>query len=263
MTRSAMISVGGVQLETTTWIGQGTPILLLHEGLGSVSMWRDFPQRLAAATGHTVVTWSRRGHGHSDPLPSSRNPDYMHVEAGLVPAVLDALRIERAHLLGHSDGGSIALIAAARAPQRVASLILFAPHVLVEQLTYDSIFRMKDVYRQSDLGRKLARHHADADHTFWMWNDIWLDPRFRSWNIEALLPAIEAPALLIQGLDDEYGTLEQLDRIEAVLPATRRLTLERCGHSPHRDQPDAVLAAIDGFLRELPAVRADVLEGVA
>ncbi|NIJ09265.1 pimeloyl-ACP methyl ester carboxylesterase [Sphingomonas vulcanisoli] len=244
------ITIGGVGLEVRRWPGVGTPILLLHEGLGSVSMWRDFPGRLAAATGRPVIAWSRQGYGASDPLPDPREPAYMHDEARWVPLVMDALDIPRAVLLGHSDGGSIALLAAAWFPERVAALILEAPHVFVERLTVDSIAKVKQVYLTTDLGTKLGRHHRDAQEVFWRWNDIWLDPRFEAWNIEEWLPSIEAPALLIQGLDDEYGTLEQLDRIEAVLPRTTRVELANCGHSPHRDQFDAVLAACLDFLKD-------------
>lgn len=247
----AIVEVGGVRLEVADWSGEGTPILMLHEGLGSVSMWRDFPARLAERTGRRVVAWSRRGYGRSEPLPQKRDPDYMHREAALVPQLMDALGLGRAHFFGHSDGGSIALIAAARSSGRVASLALEAPHVFVEEITTDSISAVGEVFRTSDLGAKLGRHHLDAEHTFWRWNDIWLDPRFRDWNIEALLPDVRSPTLLIQGLDDEYGTLDQLDRIQAALPGARRLELSHCGHSPHRDQPEAVLAAVAAFLSEL------------
>ncbi|MGB8839856.1 MAG: alpha/beta hydrolase [Aliidongia sp.] len=246
-----MISVGGIRLEVARWPGRSDPILLLHEGLGSVSMWRDFPERLAAVTGHEVIAWSRRGHGASGPIPVPRDPDYMHREAALLPTLFAALSIDRAHCFGHSDGGSIALIAAAHMPERIASLTLEAPHVMVEDLTIASIAAVKATYQATDLRDRLGRHHADPDHIFWRWNDIWLDPRFRDWNIEALLPAIRAPTLLIQGRDDEYGTLDQLDRIASVLPRTRRLELDRCGHSPHRDQPQAVLDAVAAFLADL------------
>jgi pimeloyl-ACP methyl ester carboxylesterase len=253
MSNGDFICVNGVTLEAKRWPGRGLPLLLLHEGLGSVAMWRDFPEALATATGHEVIAWSRQSYGASDPLPRPRDPGYMHDEAALLPDVMDALNIDCAHLLGHSDGGSIALIAAARFPARAASLILEAPHVYVEQITVDSIAEVKTTYQTTDLGMRLGRHHKDGDHTFRRWNDIWLDPRFRDWNIEALLPRVTAPALLIQGLDDEYGSLDQLDRIEAVLPHTRRLELARCGHSPHRDQPEAVLTAVTAFLRNIDA----------
>jgi pimeloyl-ACP methyl ester carboxylesterase len=242
--------VAGIGLEVARWPGHGLPILMLHEGLGSISMWRDFPDLLGRASGREVIAWSRQGHGASDPIPAPRDPDYMHREATRLPALMDALEIDRAHLFGHSDGGSIALIAAAQAPERVASLMLEAPHVMVEDLTIDSIAAVKTVYQATDLRVKLGRHHQDADHVFRRWNDIWLDPRFRDWNIEALLPAISAPALLIQGCDDEYGTFAQLDRIASILPRTRRLELSNCGHSPHRDQPQEVLDAVVAFLAD-------------
>lgn len=247
---SDFTSVNGVRLEVCRRGGVGVPILLLHEGLGSVSMWRNFPDQLSAATGRPVIAWSRRGYGRSDRLERRRGPDYMHEEAGALPRLMDALGIECAVLFGHSDGGSIALIAAAWFPSRVAGLILEAPHVYVEQLTVESIAGVKSVYQTTDLAQKLGRHHHDADHAFWHWNDIWLDPRFRDWNIQELLPAIRAPALLIQGRNDEYGTMEQLNRIEAVLPITKRLELDGCGHSPHRDRPEAVLDASRAFLQE-------------
>ncbi|HVV94656.1 MAG TPA: alpha/beta hydrolase [Hyphomicrobiales bacterium] len=249
---ATFVTVDGVRLETREWPGRegaaATPILLLHEGLGSVSMWRDFPASLAERTGRRVVAWSRQGYGRSDPMPGPFAPDYMHREAEKLPTLMDALGLERAHLFGHSDGGSIALIAAAHHPARIASLILEAPHVHVERITHDSIAAVKEVFAATDLAQRLGRHHADPAHSFRLWNDIWLDPRFRDWSIEALLPRIRAPALLIQGQGDEYGTLDQLDRIEAALPAARRLELASCGHSPHRDQPDAVLAAVAAFL---------------
>jgi pimeloyl-ACP methyl ester carboxylesterase len=245
-----MLVVEGVELEVQAW-GEGEEtILLLHEGLGSVSHWRDFPERLAAATGARVIAWSRQGHGRSQKLTARRDPDYMHIEAERIGPLLDALNVTRAHLFGQSDGASIALLAAAMLPGRVETMILEAPHVLVEQITYDSIAEARQIYLTTDLPRKLARHHADVDHIFWMWNDIWLDPRFRNWNIENVLPAIRAPALMIQGLDDEYGTLDQLHRIAAILPETETLLLERCKHAPHRDQPEAVLNATAKFLKQ-------------
>lgn len=248
-----LLWIAGQCLEAQRWPGAGTPILLLHEGLGSVAMWRAFPGALAEKTGRPVIAWSRLGYGWSDVLPGARDPDYMHIEADKVFALLDVLGIERAVLLGHSDGGSIALIAAARRPTRVAALILEAPHVYVETLTVESIAKVKQTYLETDFGKKLDRYHRDAIGVFSHWNDIWLDPRFRDWNIESLLPAIAAPTLLIQGRDDEYGTIDQLDRIAAVLKDTRRLELSSCGHSPHRDQPEAVLEACSNFLETLGA----------
>ena len=253
MSDREFIVVASVRLETARWAGREPAILLLHEGLGSVAMWRDFPAALAQATGRTVIAWSRQGYGASDPLPVPRDIDYMHREAALLPAVMDQLGIRRAHLFGHSDGASIALIAAAQAPARVISLILEAPHVLVEPVTVESIAKAKAAYETTDLRRRLARYHDRVDEVFWRWNDIWLDPRFGSWNIEALLKDIVAPVLLIQGREDEYGTMNQLDRIAAVLTGVRRLELMACRHSPHRDQPAAVLAAAAEFMRDVAA----------
>ena len=246
-----MVAVGGVGLEVREWPGGHPAILMLHEGLGSVAMWRGFPAALASATGHRVIAWSRQGYGLSDPLPTRREPDYMHREADAVPMLMDAVGLGRAILFGHSDGASIALIVAARFPDRVAGLILEAPHVFVETLTVESIAAVKETYRSTNLGRRLGRYHRDPDHAFWRWNDIWLDPRFLRWSIEDLLPRVRAPALLIQGQDDEYGTMEQLDRIAAVLERTRRLELASCGHSPHRDQPAAVLRAAAAFVADI------------
>lgn len=252
VTNSTLIDVGGVVLEVMRWPGDaGAPILMLHEGLGSASMWRDFPTRLASATGREVIAWSRQGYGQSDRLPRKRDPDYMHIEAARAIETMDGLGLTRAHLFGHSDGASIALIMAAGRADRVASLVLEAPHVFVEQLTYDSIANVAATYAASGLGARLARYHADADHAFERWRDIWLDPRFRAWTIEDLLPRVTAPTLLIQGRDDEYGTMAQLDRIETAVGGARRLELDQCGHSPHRDQAGAVLAATAAFLRDL------------
>jgi pimeloyl-ACP methyl ester carboxylesterase len=222
----------------------------MHEGLGSIALWKRFPETLAAATGRQVIAWSRQGHGWSDLILEDRGPDYMHREAELLPELHQQLGIERAHWLGHSDGGSIALIGAAWHPQLAAGLIVEAPHVFVEDLTVASIAEIGVGYAASDMGERMRRYHADPDHIFHKWNDIWLDPAFRDWNIESLLPAISAPALLIQGWDDEYGSMEQLDRIAAVLPVTERIELERCGHSPHRDREDAVVAAVSAFLND-------------
>jgi pimeloyl-ACP methyl ester carboxylesterase len=245
-----MLAVDGVRLECARWTrpGAATAILLLHEGLGSVAMWRDFPERLADATGRTVIAWSRQGYGESDLRPAVFEPDYMHFEAARIPSLLDALGLERAHLFGHSDGATIALLAAAgdRA-SRIASLVLAAPHVFVEQVTIDAIASIRERY--DELAPRLGRYHRDAAHVFYGWNDIWLDPRFRDWNIEPVLPRITAPMLLIQGVDDEYATMEQLDRIERrVGGEVHRLELAACGHSPHREQQDAVLAAVKTFV---------------
>ena len=231
--------------------GSGPPIVMLHEGLGSLAMWRDFPQRLSEATGRRTLAYSRVGYGGSDPLDGPRSVDFMHVEAlDTLPQLLDALAIERPIVFGHSDGGSIALIHAARAGRPVSGVIAMAPHVFVEPYGLDSIAEAKRAYLDGDRRAKLARHHADVESAFWGWNDIWLNADFASWNIEALLPDIACPVLAIQGIHDEYGTMEQIDRLECRVRDFRRLELPDCGHSPHRDQPEAVLSAVTTFLAE-------------
>lgn len=245
------ISVDEARLETARWgRGDRLPILLLHEGLGSIRLWKDFPARLADASGREVIAWSRQGHGWSGARTTPREPDYMHREAALLPSVMAALGVEKAHLLGHSDGASIALISAAWHSQRIGSLILEAPHVLVEDLTHASIAEVAATFPQTDMGERMRRYHQDPMTLFASWSSIWLDSRFRSWTIEELLLEIKAPALLIQGKDDQYGTLDQLDRISAQVGQTERLILANCRHSPHFDRPDSVLTAICAFLAE-------------
>jgi pimeloyl-ACP methyl ester carboxylesterase len=249
---------GGRRLEYE-WHGPGPEaaptLVFLHEGLGCVTTWRDFPARLAAATGLGALVYSRAGYGGSDPVPLPRPLHFMHDEALLVlPEVLDAVGAREPILVGHSDGGSIALIHAGGVPAvKVRALILEAPHVFCEDLSVRSIARARESYQTGDLRRALERHHGDnVDVAFWGWNGAWLDPGFRSWNIEESLGAIRCPALLIQGADDEYGTLAQLDAIEAGSGGpVRRLVLSECGHSPHRAQPDATLAAMADFVREI------------
>ncbi len=230
-------------------------MIFLHEGLGSVSMWRDFPARLCDALGCRGLVYSRPGYGQSTPREATEKwaVNFMHVQAReVLPALLDALRIDvfknPPHLFGHSDGGSIALIHAASFPKNVASIIVAAPHTFVEKLSVESIAKTRDVYLNTDLKSKLARHHRDPDSAFWGWNDIWLDPAFLDWDINALWPNITCPVLAIQGMDDEYGTMAQIDNIAAALPAATLLKLPSCGHSPHRDQPDAVINAVRQFL---------------
>ena len=232
-------------------------VVFLHEGLGSVAMWKDFPDRLCAAGGFRGLVYSRPGYGRSTPRPLDVKwrPDFMHRQARMVlPALFDALDIDvdadPPWLFGHSDGGSIALIHAAGFPDRVAGLVVLAPHVLVEQEGLDSIVAVHEAWGHGDLCNKLARHHDDVESAFWGWNDIWLDPDFRSWNIEGLLPEITCPILAIQGRDDEYGTMAQIDRIASAIPRTELLKLDRCGHSPHRDRPDTVIDATVHFVSE-------------
>ena len=223
-------------------------LVFLHEGLGSMAMWRDFPRRAAHATHCDAIVYSRYGYGNSDPLTAPRAVRYMHDEAQIVlPQLLERLGIERPILIGHSDGGSIALIHAGTRPRAVRGVVTLAAHVLVEDISVASIAAAKTAYETTDLRARLARYHADVDSAFWGWNRIWLAPEFRDWNIEEYLPPIECPVLAIQGIDDEYGTMEQMRRIGIGIHDVELLSLEACRHSPHRDQPRAVLEAIVPF----------------
>jgi pimeloyl-ACP methyl ester carboxylesterase len=231
-----------------------TDIVMLHEGLGSVSMWKDFPERLAAATGCRILVYSRYGYGQSSPLTQPRAPDYLHEEARIwLPLVLERLGIRTPVLFGHSDGASIALIHAAQPSAAVAGIVAIAPHVKLEELTVAGLARTKVAYETSDLRSRLAPYHTDIDSAFWGWNRIWLDPAFRHWNIEELLQSVRAPVLAIQGLDDEYGTLDQIESIRRALPATKLVALPDCRHSPYRDQPQAVLDATRRFVNRIEA----------
>jgi pimeloyl-ACP methyl ester carboxylesterase len=227
-------------------------LLFLHEGLGSLAMWRDFPQQLCAAAGARGLVYSRPGYGRSTPRAAGErwSADFMHREAyEVLPALLAALRVEaRPWLFGHSDGGSIALLHAARFPDRVAGVVALAPHVFVEDVSVASIEEAREAYLTTDLKDRLARYHDDPDSAFWGWNDIWLDPSFRSWNITDEVAALRCPVLAIQGEDDQYGTMAQIDAIAARVAGTRLVRLAHCGHSPHRDQPEAVIAAVCAML---------------
>jgi pimeloyl-ACP methyl ester carboxylesterase len=243
------------------WVGSeqaDAPLLVfLHEGLGSVAMWKDFPAQLGAAAGARVLVYSRPGYGHSTPRPHDERwgMDFMHVQAQQVlPALLDTLGVqERYWLFGHSDGGSIALIHAASFAQRVAGTIVMAPHIMVEEFGLRSIRQARQAYVEGDMRARLAKYHADVDSAFWGWNRIWLDDEFPKWTIEALLPQITGPVLAIQGHDDPYGTMAQIDGIAQAVPHTELIKLPDCGHSPHRDQPAAVIANTRAFLqRHLP-----------
>lgn len=227
-------------------------LLMLHEGLGCVAMWRDFPQQVAAATGCRVIVWSRAGYGGSAPYAAARTPRYLHVEAlDALPALLAALQIERPILFGHSDGGSIALIFAGAFPEVPRGVIVMAPHEFVEEETLAGILAAKTAWTATDWPQKLGRYHVDAARVFSDWNESWLSPPFRNWNIEEYLPAIRCPVLAMQGEDDEYATMRQIEVIAAALPGTPLLKLADCGHTPQRDQPAMVLAATVRFVAAL------------
>ena len=258
------ISVCGAQLEVRHIAGADparSPIVFLHEGLGSVAMWRDWPQEVCRATGRAGWVYSRRGYGQSDAVPDVRaepgwqgglrcgrlTPDYMHEEAWTVlPALLQQLQIERPILLGHSDGASIALLHASRFP--VQACIVMAPHVMVEEVTLRAIEQARQAYEQGELRSRLARYHADVDCAFWQWNDIWLNPAFRDFDIREDCRHISAPVLAIQGLDDPYGTVAQIEQIDLPGHQIRREVLKDCGHSPQRDQTARSTALIAEFL---------------
>ena len=226
-------------------------LVFLHEGLGSISHWKDFPVRVAEATGCPVTVYSRYGCGRSDLLDGPRGVRYMHDEAlQSLPDLLSQLKIENPILVGHSDGGSIAIIYAG-VHDRVRGLVLLAPHVFVEDLSVASIGEAKVKFETTNLPEKLARHHRNAARTFWGWNNIWLDQAFRGWNIEEYLPRITCPSLVIQGLEDQYGTMAQGEAIRGQSGGpVEVLALQDCRHSPQRDQPEKVIEAISRFVRK-------------
>ena len=224
-------------------------IVMLHEGLGSVSLWKDFPAHLATAASARIVAYSRFGYGESDAPPEPYGVEMHQREAlEVLPEVLRQLEIDRPLLFGHSDGASIAIIYAGTTPRNVAGLVVEAPHVFVEDMCIASIEEARRTYLTTDLRQRLGRHHGDPDRAFRLWNDVWLDPAFRAWNIERHLPPITCPLLAIQGYQDEYGTMEQLDRIARLVPQTALLKLDQCRHSPHRDQPSAVMRSVTQWI---------------
>ncbi|MDB4939321.1 MAG: benzoate degradation ring-cleavage hydrolase [Labilithrix sp.] len=235
-----------------TDFADGPTLVFLHEGLGSAKQWRDFPKRVGEATKLSAIAYSRIGYGASDPVTLPRPLTYMQDEAKYaLPALLDELDIASAILVGHSDGGSIAIVhAAVDAGARIRGIVLEAPHVFVEDVSIASIANARKAYEMGDLREKLAKHHGDnVDGAFRGWNDAWLDPAFRAWNIEEYLPRIEVPVLVIQGEDDPYGTRAQVDAISRqVKGRVETLMLPQCGHAPHRDQPETTLDAIARFV---------------
>ena len=249
------------------WLGArlgaaGTPaplIVFLHEGLGSVAMWKDFPARLCAAAACRGLVYSRPGYGQSEPRAPGEewDGDFMHRQAfEVLPALLGALGVNALRqpliLFGHSDGGSIALLYAAQfassetaAP---AAAIVIAPHIVVEDLSLASIKAARRAYEAGALKQSLAKYHQDPDSAFWGWNNVWLRARFRDWSIEDQIGSITCPLLAVQGLDDEYGTLEQIRGIARRVPHTQLLEMAACGHSPHRDQPETLIEAVSTFI---------------
>jgi pimeloyl-ACP methyl ester carboxylesterase len=240
-----------------SWILPGNPgplIVFLHEGLGSLQMWRQFPQTLCAATGCRGLVYSRCGYGGSEPLwPGNWPIEFMHVEArDILPRFLAAVGTDTTLnppvLFGHSDGASIALIYACSFPDKISGLIAAAPHVFVEDITVASITQTRQRFIDSDLSQRLKKYHRDVGHAFWGWANVWLNPEFLKWNLEPLLHNLACPTLLVQGYGDQYGTMRQIDRIAVSAPRARALKMADCGHSPHVDQPDALIKATADFI---------------
>jgi pimeloyl-ACP methyl ester carboxylesterase len=253
------IHVEGAQLEVERLPGSAPgrrPVIFLHEGLGSVAMWRDWPAQVCKDTGRAGIVYSRRGYGRSQSIADVRGqgrlrPDYMHREAlEVLPQLLEELEIESPVLLGHSDGATIALLYASHLP--VTACIAMAPHVIVEDQSVQAIEQARDAYQTGPLRERLQRYHADVDCAFWQWNDIWLSPAFREFDIRAECRRIQAPVLAIQGGDDPYGTLRQIQEIEPTQGPFAKQVLAQCGHSPHRDQPQATREIVARFLADLP-----------
>ena len=237
------------------WVGvpdsRHPPVVFLHEGLGSVEQWKDFPERFCAAFGLTGLVFSRYGYGRSTPRPPAERwrPDFMHQQAWeVLPALFAQLGLVRPWLFGHSDGASIALLHAARHGDDLSGVVVMAPHIMVEEVGLASIRLARAAYLSGGLRERLARYHGDVDSAFWGWNDAWLDPAFRAWDIRPEVAHIRVPVLAIQGEDDEYGSLEQIRGIARLAPQTRLLELPGCGHSPHRDQSARVIEEAGRFI---------------
>ncbi len=247
------VPVHGVALEVLHLQGPADRpcLVFLHEGLGSLALWRDWPRQLCQRLGCPGLVYSRQGYGRSDPRADVRGsgrlqPDYMHHEAlKVLPELLRLTGIAQPVLVGHSDGGTIALLHAAHHP--VSACIVMAPHVMVEDVTVKAIEAAREAYTRGPLREKLAPFHADVDGAFWSWNDVWLSAAFRSYDIRQEIAAIKAPLLALQGEEDAYGTLAQIGDIAAAVPHAQLIKLPVCGHSPHRDQPEALGQAIEHF----------------
>ena len=237
------------------WVGvtnaAAPTLVFLHEGLGSVALWKEFPDTLCQRLQMRGLVYSRPGYGSSTPRNANEywGKDFMHQQAWeVLPTLLATLNVQSPWLLGHSDGGSIALLYASRFTEQCAGAIVVAPHIMVEDISIRSISEARQAYHQRGLREKLARYHEDVDSAFLGWNDAWLSPAFRDWSIESELSSIRCPLLAIQGEQDEYGTLRQITDIKEHLPHTQLLALANCGHSPHRDQPEALMTAITEFI---------------
>lgn len=232
-------------------------VVFLHEGLGSVALWRDFPKRFCDAMQVRGLVFSRKGYGQSIPRKPHENwpADFMQAQAiDFLPAFLESLGVDTKRdtpiLFGHSDGATIALIYAATYPDRVRSVMALAPHIMIEDITIEAIRQCKVAYEapSTQLKTKLSRYHADVDSAFYGWCDVWLSNAFQSFDIRALLPNINCPVLAVQGEQDAYGTMAQIDEIARLVPQTQLLKLDACGHSPHVDQPERLLVGYNAWL---------------
>lgn len=265
MTSPTLIAVKGLELEVlhipraqaSDTESDKPSCVFLHEGLGSVAMWKNWPQKICESLDCEGWVYSRRAYGQSEGIIDVRGTgrlraDYMHQEALVVlPALLSALNIQKPLLIGHSDGGTIALIHASQF--EVAACVVMAPHVMVEDISIQAISQARDNFDK--LRPRLAAFHKDVDGAFWQWNDVWLSDNFRNFDIRPLLHHIQAPLLAIQGIDDPYGTMAQIDEIAARVPHTQWVKLPQCGHSPHKDQPEQVLQALKYFSSSLGKIQ--------
>jgi len=246
------VALGGRRFEVARTPGSAPTLVFLHQGLGSVSMWRGFPARLAVRTGRATLVYSRLGHGNSDPEPGPRPVDYLLRQGTeALPALLAALGLDDVALVGHSDGATIALAYLA-AGHKARGAIVVAPHVLDEEITWRAIERQREDWQTGNLRARLARHHRDADAMFDAWASFWLAPEFRGWSIVTLLPAIRAKLLAIQGDDDIYGTMRQIDEVARAAAGPVALAkLDHCGHDPFRDQSERMLDLCSDFIAGL------------
>ncbi|MBV7394034.1 alpha/beta fold hydrolase [Mameliella sediminis] len=264
---NGFLTAGGKSLEYACYgpSPEAAPTLvLLHEGLGCVALWRDFPKALAEATGFGVFAYSRAGYGQSDLAALPRPLDYMTREAvDVLPEVLDAIGFRRGVLVGHSDGATIAAIyAGGVSDMRVRGIVLMAPHFFTEDMGLAEIAKARDAYATTDLRQKMARYHRDPDNTFRGWNDAWLDPGFKAWNVADVIDYLRIPTLAVQGREDQYGTLAQIEEVESRSYApVDLLILDECRHSPHLDQPEQVVAGIAAFCATLERIEAAEPEG--
>ena len=259
----APLVINGTRIEYACYgppPGEAATIVLLHEGLGCVALWRDFPERLAQATGLGVFVYSRQGYGASDPVALPRPLDFMTREATeALPPLLDAIGFQRGILFGHSDGATIAAIYAGSVEDlRVRGLILMAPHFFTEDSGLAEIAKARDAYRTGDLKPRLAKYHADVDGAFLGWADTWLDPGFKEWNVAEAIDYLRIPVLAIQGHDDQYGTLAQVEELytRAYSPVDLAI-FDACKHAPHLEQPELTLTAVTEFVSRLERIEAE------